>query len=508
MKINSSTIPNFVNRVLLSGKFFIFSLALFSIHTIWLALSAHSLPYDEYYHLGVIEFYSHRLSPFFSSQPASVSYLGDITRTPSYLYAYLVSWPYRFFALLTNNQYALTVLMRGLNIVLVIVGLIIWRKFLFKLGVSRRLSHLTLFVFMLLPLIVMVAAESNYDNLLFVLTPIFLGFSLSLAKGSINLKNVVGFVCLGLISCLVKNQFVVIFGLTTLLVGATILNRHGLKSAVHKLHQSIKTSSRLTLITLSLISIVSFGLFIERYGVNAVRYHSINVDCARVQPFEVCNQFSPWQRNYNTIKDKSPNQVQLFGNPVSYTQRWIAIMMRGFYANFANVPQLAQPWDPHGTYKFKPVLPLMIYTSYLVLILTVVCLVVSFKKWWSVDWIRLSLLLIFSYLAILWLFNYSSYLSSGQAYAIQPRYLYPLLILLLASSAKVIQMTIKNPKLASWLAVVVIAIFIYCGGAIGWFLYAQSTWYWPNRNIVNVNHTVQNVLIKTIIRRDEKLPTL
>lgn len=503
MKIHHQKVPNFVNQSLSSSKFFIFSIVFFSLHTLWLALSAHSLPYDEYFHLGFIEFYSHQLSPFIAQQPASVSYLGDITRFPSYLYEYLMSFPYRVFAFFTQDQYIITVLMRSLNIILVIFGLILWRKLLLKIGLSKRLAHLVLFVFMLLPMVVLVAAENNYDNLIFVITPIFLGFALDLLKGSFTIKNIVGFVCLGLINCLVKNQFVVIFAPTTILVVAVILRRYSFKTLMQKLHKSVKSSSCATLILLTLVSVLSAGLFIERIGVNLVRYHSINIDCARVQPFEVCYQNSPWQRNYNTIKDRpTTSSTNLYGNPVSYTQHWITVMMRGFNANFANVPQLAKPWDPYGTYRFKPLLPLLMVASYSVLVATIVCIIVGSKKWWPVRWVRVSLILTLGYMAILWYFNYSSYLQTGQAYAIQPRYLYLLLILLLASCAKIIQLTINNARLASWLAVIVIVIYIYCGGAIGWFLYARSTWYWPNETIINTNQNIQLALQKIIYHQN------
>ncbi len=51
----------------------------------WIAVSAiYPMLFDEEYHLGIIEIYSHQLSPFITVQPPEAAFHGDITRYGSY----------------------------------------------------------------------------------------------------------------------------------------------------------------------------------------------------------------------------------------------------------------------------------------------------------------------------------------------------------------------------------------------------------------------------------------
>ena len=174
-------------------------------------------------------------------------------------------------------------------------------------------------------------------------------------------------------------------------------------------------------------------------------------------------------------------------------------MMRGFTANFANVPALAKPSDPYGNYEFRSALPQLITLSYGVLIVYVLCLVVYFKQWWRTPWLRNILCLSAAYLIILLLFNYKGYLSIGKAYSIQPRYLLPLMIPIMVSVVEVIKFAIKSMHLRATLALLVCLIYIYSGGAFGWFIRANDNWYWPSGTVINTNQSVQKVIHKIII---------
>lgn len=484
-----------VYQIIASTKFFIFSIGIFLVHTIWLALSAYSLPFDEYYHLGIIQFYSHQWSPFIASQPADMSYVGDMTRLPSYLYHYLMSFPYRILNQIFTNDYWVIVSMRLINIVVVVIGVVLFRKLMLKIGLSRRLTHLSLFVFMLIPMIVYLAAEPNYDNLMFLMTPIFLNYAYELYKHNFTIKNIVGFVSMACLGSLIKNQFVVFVGLTTLyLVVSLYFNRP--KHLVRDIKRDITKSSKYALLGTSVILLLSVGLFVERYGVNLAKYQQINVQCQKVQSLESCLQYSPWRRNY--FAQQTPPEVPKYGGVVGFSRYWVKTIARGFVANFANVPGDAKPGDPYGNYEFAPLLSQMIIAVYVALFVFLGGVLLFVKRWWKIGWLRATICIFMSYALVLWLFNLRSYLSLGRAYAIQPRYLLPLIIPVIATVFYFGGQFIRGRNLRGILSTVVIILFISSGGAIGWAIRSNAGWYYPSDRIIQTNQSVQSVLKKLI----------
>src|SRR5690606_16905472 len=123
-------------------------------------------------HLGVIDIYSEQWSPFIDEQPDEAKYYGDITRDPSYFYHYLMSFPYRLIGLFTDDIIAKIVVLRFINIALVALSLVYWRRVIRRLGLGRAGSNVVIFFFTIVPLVPYLAAHINYDNLVLLLMPI------------------------------------------------------------------------------------------------------------------------------------------------------------------------------------------------------------------------------------------------------------------------------------------------------------------------------------------------
>src|SRR4051794_9900317 len=119
-----------VVNVVKSEKFFIFVIALSVIQNLWYALTFQPIIFDEKIHFGSTVAYTSHLSPFITSQPSSLDYLGQITRNTSYLFYYILSWPLRLIDVFTHNASAQLILLRLINIALFACALIIFRKVL------------------------------------------------------------------------------------------------------------------------------------------------------------------------------------------------------------------------------------------------------------------------------------------------------------------------------------------------------------------------------------------
>lgn len=478
--------------------FFVVTLVLFSINTLWLSLSSNLLPYDEYYHVGIIRFYAQQWAPFISSQPAEMSLYGDITRLPSYLYQYLMSFPYRFFDLFTDSETLIIIGLRLLNLGMVIVGIILFRRLFLKAKVPKILINLSTLVFVFTPIVPLLAAQNNYDNLMFMLTPIVLILAFKCVEEKFSLTNLLCLATVGMLATLTKHNFIVIFGAVTLYVLFVLINRH--RQSIFGLAASSAKSSKRPILLAGVIFVIVFGLFFERYGINAIRYKQVKIDCAKIQPVSVCENFSPWRRNQIALKTM-PDQP-LHGGPITFTSHWAAVLMRGNYAIFANiVPDNINVPDPYGHYVFKKLLPIPITIGYTLLIAGVIAVVLRFKKVWSNNSLTQLTLVASSVLILsLWVFNYAFYVKYGRAYAIQARYIVPMLLpLILLFATAIYELTKKSSlKWTRYIMVCLVILYVLSGGVVGWIIKSNDNWYWNNAVVFDFNRGAKNVL-KSVI---------
>src|SRR5882724_9076501 len=122
-------VVSIIVSILRSRRFFYAVLAFFAIEGVWIALSAaYPMAFDEDFHLGVIRVYTHGWSPFLSGQPDNAGQFGALAADPSYLYHYLMSFPYRLVGLVTDSQTAAVIVLRLLNIAMAVAGVGLFRR--------------------------------------------------------------------------------------------------------------------------------------------------------------------------------------------------------------------------------------------------------------------------------------------------------------------------------------------------------------------------------------------
>src|SRR5665213_199085 len=174
------------------------------------------MAFDEDFHLGIIRLYAHHLSPFWSSQPQGANMFGAVARDPSYLYQYLMSFPYRLISLFTGDQTIQVIILRFINIGLFASSMVLYRRLMMKTGASRALVHLCLLIFVLIPISPLLAAQINYDNLLLPVTALALllaaNFDARLTKQKkLDTKLLLQLLTLCLLASLVKYAFLPLF---------------------------------------------------------------------------------------------------------------------------------------------------------------------------------------------------------------------------------------------------------------------------------------------------------
>jgi hypothetical protein len=488
---------NNVSKFIGSNLFFKVVTLLFVLQAGWLATSAaYPMLYDEYYHPAVIDQYSDQYSPIISTQSDEItSSYGDLTRSPSYLYHYLMSFPYRLVTAFTDSFYVSIVGLRLLNVLLVAGGLILYRKLLVEAGFSRSLIHSVLLILTLIPLFTHVAAHINYDNMIFLMTPLFLLFGLRLLREhKISYMNISLFISTGLLSSLVKQAFLPIASAAIIYVSIVLVVRlrHEVITSVRK---SLKRTDTLRFALLTLLLVMSIGLFAERNVGNLLTYKSLKASCEKVQPAELCNQHPVISRN-NDAKQQQQSQPKELLNIAEYTKtEWLpAIVDRSVsvYANTgsndelglsvkANVKGLAVP-------VLKTAFSTLILISVIVALLRIKTIIKLPNFWYFFTVCAL-------YFLVLWYFtNYKIYLRTGEAFSVQPRYfiaLLPLIMIYLGQGVSEV-LRYRSAKIA---ALAIAMILLSQGGGIATYIIrSDNSWYWQRDSIISINNSIKNFI--------------
>jgi len=487
----------FSNRLLAllsSRKFFWGVIVFFVFESVWIAVSArYPMAFDEDFHFGILKLYAgNHFSPFFASQPAGGDAFGAVARDPSYLYHYLISFPYRLVSLLTDSQMAQVVILRCVNVALFAGGLIAFRKLFLRAKLSPALAHVVLTIFVLIPIVPLLAGQINYDNLLILTVPLTLLLAISILDGiraqKIHVAQILFLGSVLFLESLVKYSFLPIAGavagyLTYRLVRSFWARWSTLPEAVVTNYRQLSSK---TIAGLAVLLVVSMGLFVQRYGVNALTYRTALPDCAVVLTEAQCHHYVPWARNHELVSQK----VAIDKNPLAYANLWFhAMLLRSVFAingPFSDYTNYFPLWLPQATIEF--------------LCLVSVVLAIFFAKKLFARHPELQLLAATAllYLVVLVYTNYKGYLHTGEPVAVNGRYLLLVLPLVLAIAALAFVCFLRKLNIVWFrpmLATVIIMVLLQGGGFVTFILQSDATWYWSgNRTVEHMNSVARTIL--------------
>lgn len=499
----ASIINTGIRRGLASDKFFYVVVGFLVFQALWIALSGRfPMAYDEQNHLGIIKLYVENVSPFWSSQPAGPAPFSAVSRDPSYLYHWLMSFPYRLFDVFLKNDASKVLAFRFISIGLFAAGIVLYRKLLLQTLASKPLIHTVFALFVLVPTVPFLAGQMNYDNLLFLLVAVILLLTAKIIgdikSGQLDIRTIVYFVSLSLLTSLVKFPFLAILLSLGIWILAVFFRRNGRKGwriASALLKESYGGLSIALRIMLVALVVVSAALFIERYGVNTLRYGTPTPECDQVIDMERCEAFGPWRRNYDIYQAKIDGSLQPSPNSdfISFaTHEWLGLLTWQFFYS------LNGPTD--GFSVGKP-LPLPYRMS---MVLAAVGIIGIITYWRSVFRRPLMKGLVFValfYALVLLAQNYADFLRLSIATAIQARYIVLVLpVLFLALGLAYARVFRTLPYAKTVLATIAIAVMLTQGGGIGVFIVRSSPlWWWENSTVIQVNQAAQRVLRPIII---------
>lgn len=468
-------------------------LGLFLLEALWFVASAqYPMAFDENYHLGLIKLHAAQWTPFFTAQPHDAAVYGAVVRDPSYLYHWLMSFPYRLITAVTDNFVAQVVFLRLINVGLFAGGLLVYRRILRRIGVSSALSNSLFAVFILIPVVPFLSAHINYDNLFFLVVPLTVLLALQLMDGlkerKIDAQTLILLLATLFVSSLIKYPFLPIFAVTALFLlwygwRYKVLGRAGLQSFV----ASFRALASVRRVILLILLVVAFGLFTERYVANLITYHNPVPACDAVISQDECAQYGPYGRDHLYAQEKP---ASFHPNIFVYAGEWFyGMWYRLFFAinyNYATSPPL-----------------LVISTlSIGIAVLLVVGVIIRFRALFAGKPMRqLILCIVLGYVLILFQDGFSAYAKTAQPVAINGRYLIPFLPFVFAFGGLAWSQILRNRSVYKPIvASVVIAVFLLQGGGTMTFIIRSGdTWMWNNSVVRGTNRLVRSAAWPFII---------
>lgn len=488
MKTKSFYTLRIINLIA-SDKFMAAILLLLVAQAAWIAgTGLYPLAFDEDFHFGLIKLYAEHGLPFWSEHPSDGDAFGALTRDPSYLFHYLMSFPYRLMTVFTDNQALQIMLLRTLNIGLFAACLPLYRRLLLRTGATRALVHLSLLVFVLVPIVPYLAAHINYDNLVLPLTALAMLWTLdlrsSMKRTKLNSRLLLQLVTLLMLTCLVKYAFLP-FALAMAIF--LLISAYKVYGRPHKLVAAFRAGARgvgkTALYGLTALILLTSILFAERFGVNLVRYHTPVADCAQVLNYDHCKHYGVWIRDYKLEKNK--------GNPdlsaMHFTVEWMQGM---WFRSFFAIAGPTAGYQNGGPFVLPGIGAIVLAIS------SLSALLFTARQVWrryNAPVLKLFTLVSIMYLLVLWLDVFQLYLKTGKPVAINGRYLLPVLPLVICMAALAVNRLLghrRGLKLA--LATAVIICFAWGGGSMAYILRSNDTWYWPHTPLRSPNHFIRD----------------
>jgi hypothetical protein len=496
-----------------SRTFFYSIVGVFALEAIWIALTGrYPGAFDENFHFGLIQLYARHWLPFLDAQPPNAEIYGAVARDPSYLYHYLMSFPYRFIALFTHSQLVQIIILRLINVAFAVSSLFIYAKILRRSRLPSHTQNIIFVLFTAIPVLPLLSGQINYDNMLLVLVAFIvlsvLRWNEALLAGVLSGRLLLQILLLALVACLVKYAFLPILLAAALFMGwQLIVHRQVVLSARHHLISRFFTAlhSGKVVVLLGLLLLVG-GLFFQRFGINVIRYHTPVPDCAQVISLKECSAYAPWQRDYVFAQNNTAWKRE---HIVIYANMWVHQMVRELYFT---VYGAFFPGTSVVDYKTAEPLPFMIILGWTLLISGLVAIVLCLPKLWRNPEFRLFGLITIIYVGILFVQNYKMYVETAVPVAIHGRYLLPIVPLLLVLnfqayatilrwlSDRISQLAAYRRQFVLGIYVVLFVACLQGGGILTHIVRSDAQWFWQeNSSAQRANDTARTLLRPLIV---------
>lgn len=472
------------SRYLGSSWFLGIVIFIFIVESAWIALSFRfPMIYDEGTHLTFIRQYSDAWWPYTNDTP------GNMTTQIS-LFHYLLSFPYRVLEPVLGET-SVIIFFRFICIALVALGLLVYARVLTKMNIPRSATNIALLVFVLLPIVPLVSATVNYDNLLFLITALYILVAVKiLGSKKINAIHLMLLIIIGSIAALVKFSFLPVFAASVVFIVLRLSWLHR-KRTLSQLKVSLAKIPIKKKVFLSVLFIVSLTGTIGVYGVNLVAYQSLKPSCFEIRDRDECLKNGILKRGI--VAKETVNERAVLPRTNFTYSIWFDGMLK--------TTNWSGNHSTENKFKFAGPLPAMDLLIFVGVIIGVGALLFMWRSLPLGIPAKFGVFMFVFLAGTIFYMNYKTYYTLHAAYAIQPRYLLSLLPIIIGMVVWATYALVLKWKPYAKLAVLglVLLLFTQGGGTITHILRSDSTWYWQDSRVIDANQTAKSILSKFVI---------
>lgn len=450
-----------LRKIILSDKFLPFVFAFFVLQALFYAwYIGFGIPSDETYHFGASKYYAQQsitTGPFTHGQdPATIHTVRAIDRDANYFGHYLLSFPLRMTQALHASMRTEVLVLRFIDIIFAVASLYVLKRCLDEISNDKLVKNAALFAMSMTGMAVWIAGAVSYDNLANLLFLLFVWSCLRFIKRPDTTKALL-ILSLAAATVITKYSFIAVIalGVVTMFFFAW---KARFTPAVfwQQLRKNLKLKPALAISVIGFF-LLSAGLFIERDGMNLVRYHTIRPSCTSFFSEDQCRTYNVFNRNYNQrirYSDAAKNDLIFKFEPTTFAGEWIYTMYNTLYFQL-------------GDRRFESTVATRIVASILLGAIVV-------TAFFSRQRMRLSKGAIFAlglssfYVLSLFLYNLKTLIHIGQKYAYQGRYLIPVLgfvyfffILMAVTTYRNRRPASKKPFAYAWLAILLLFFAVH-----------------------------------------------
>jgi hypothetical protein len=445
-----------IKSIVSSSSFFKGVLALAAVQGVWYALTYRLGVLDEHVHFGFISIFTDQISPFITSQKLEWDWLGEVTRNPSSLYYYIMSFPLRFIEVFTADTKVHIIFLRLIHTVIFLYGLVRYSKFFKVTGVPRIFSNIVLLLLVLTPSVAVIPGIISYDNMQFLFSGILLyQAALMIKKPVVSIDDILKILIIIMVGMLMKYTFIALAAPLCAVVLISIFRRK----------KAIKITKNKHTFILGALFVFALIFFIERPVQNLVKYQNFSASCVSKLGEERCKDNHSNKRNITALERKtddfSPKSLYEF----TFVD-WIPNMIRSQVR--------LNPWDSPSK------VLLLLYAVGFFGGITIVLM--HLRTLLTNKYYVLMISAISTFSLILLLNNYKSYRLLAEVVAVSSRYLLPvqplLMMLVLVSSYSLFK---KRRRLSVVILAVTILCFVFGGGVTTYYITADDGAKWSDR---------------------------
>ena len=292
--------PSLLERTLGSPLLAGLIIAWFAVQASFVAFAtALYIPPDERTHVRFIQLYARDgADPFITNQEGFFE-LGLVTRTPSYLYHWVLSL---LSPLLPQGEEGAVVVLRLVNVALAVITLLVIWRLCAELGLARWIRTVTLFLYSNTLMVVFLAGSVNYDNLLVLLSVTSFWLLVRVIK-ELRWQRLLPLGLTMMAAALVKVQFLPLAVLITAVVLWQLRypdQRAALDASVRRTPAWLRerpVARPVAAFVAALLLLGIGGLFSERYVGNLVTYGWVQPSCDEVNTWTQCTRSALFVRN-------------------------------------------------------------------------------------------------------------------------------------------------------------------------------------------------------------------